>query len=134
MKPVAGTGNSCPEPVDHHKDEGMERHGSPEAPMKIEERRPERAVRWEYEQIDRALTLPKRCMQSLVMSNSRSLDRIVVRDAGFKHHVFYFDVTDKLQAETKQIGDFVEQMKKNRDRLSPEDRKLLADIEESERG
>ncbi len=111
----------------------MERHGSPQAPIKIDEKRPERAVRWEYEQIDRALMLPKRCLQSLVMEDGRSMDRIVVRDAGFKHHVFYFDVTEKLAVETKQIGDVIENMKRNRDKLSPEDREMLKAIEESER-
>lgn len=133
MKNIAGTGNGCPEPMDHHKDDGMERHGSPQAPIKIEERHPDRAVRWEYEQIDRVLMLPKRCLQSLVMEDGRSMDRIVVRDAGFKHHVFYFDVTDKLAAETNQIKDVIENLKKNRDKLSPEDRELLAAIEKDEK-
>jgi hypothetical protein len=133
MTIVAGTLGSCPEKIDHHKDGGMEMHGSPEEPIQIEESRKELGVRWEYQHIDRTLMLPKRCVQSLIMKDGKSLDRIVVRDAAFRHHVFYFDVTGALAAGTRQFADVIENLKKNRDKLSPEAREMLAEIERDEK-
>jgi len=111
----------------------MVRHGSPESPIKIEDSRQERYVPWEYEHIDRHVTLPRRCLQGLCEAGGRFLDRIVVRDAGFKHHVFYFDVTEPMAAGLKKIKDGLEDMKKNRDKLSPKDRQMLEAIEQDER-
>lgn len=134
MNKIVSTGGSnCPDRINHHTDEGMELHGSPAAPIRIEETRPAHMVRWEYEHIDRILTLPRRCIQSLAHANGRWLDRIVVRDANFRHHAFYFDVTEKLAVETKEIQAAVDNLKKNRDRLSPTEQEMLEAIEQDEK-
>jgi len=116
----------CPDNnIDHAKDEGMELHGSVEAPIKVLELRQDRYVPWEYGHIDGKITLPKRCLQVLIEKNGRRIDRIVIRDAGFNHHVFYFDVTEPLDVLRKQLEATIERMRRRRGGLTPKEQRLL---------
>jgi hypothetical protein len=116
----------CPDNgVDHNKDDGMQIHGSREAPIKVLETRQDKYVAWEYRYIDGQLVLPRRCLQVLIDKEGRRIDRIVMRDACFNHHVFYFDVTEQLDVLRKQLDVAIERMRQNRAGLSPEDRALL---------
>jgi len=114
MKHVGGIQDSCPSSdFDHQKDAGATRHGSPEEPILVEEMREDRYIKWEYEKIAKTIGFYRRCMQALLMTVDRQIDRIVVREANRTHHVFYFDVSKQWKAGQDGMMDKIAKLKVN---------------------
>lgn len=85
--------------VNHRTDAFKELHGSPEKPTLVPDARNGKYVAWEYEYMARTMPTPyNKCLQELLLQEAtgRRFDRIVVRDIGGNHHVFYFDVTARI--------------------------------------
>jgi hypothetical protein len=124
---------NCPDKkVDHQSDIGMIVHGSKEGPLRIDEPKFSRQIQWEYAQIGRELGFHRVCGQSLLNPGKTFADRIVVRTASGTHHAFYYDVTEKILSEGKELVAAYEAMKKDPN-LDPEMKKLIADEEARER-
>lgn len=120
----------CPDKkIDHQSDIGMIVHGSKEGPLRIDEPKFSRQIQWEYAQIGRELGFHHVCGQALLGVEKTFVDRIVARTASGTHHAFYYDVTEKILGEGKEIQAAYEAMK-NDPNLDPEMRKI---IEEDER-
>jgi len=89
--------------IRHETDELKELHGSLEKPIPVPEMREHRYVAWEYEEIGRQVVPFNKCFQQLFedkeVSPRKVVDRVVVRDIGGQHHVFYFDVSIQSNAE-----------------------------------
>ena len=114
MKLIASQPCFCPKKdVDHNSDAEMEQHGTPESPIEVEEKRDKKYIQWEYEYILRKMPTPyNKCQQQLYDgADDRHLDRIVVRDVGGKHHVFWFDVTEQLDLSIKKLDKVYQDMK-----------------------
>lgn len=105
LKFVAAQPKECPQAeFDHSLDREMEMHGSHVEPILVEEQRVKKYVQWEYEYILLRILYHK-CFQQLLLDEDRKreLDRIVVRDYGGKHHVFYFDITVQKGERNKEM-------------------------------
>jgi len=92
--------NYCPNKnIRHETDDLKTMHSTKEAPIKVEEERGDRFVRWEYEYIEKILGLYHRCHQDYLEENGHKMDRLVARDYTGNHHVFYFDITAQIDAD-----------------------------------
>lgn len=112
--------------VDHSKDDGFQSHGSRAEPVRVEELRQDRYVRWEYEKIGMTLGHYHRCFQELLLDYvdpsdkkpgclaKTAVDRVVVREANRAHHVFYFDVTVQYNAGHAEMISAYEDLKAGR--------------------
>lgn len=103
MELVCSAPFGCPNKnITHDTDALKELHGSPEAPIAVPNI--EKYVAWEYSQIDKIVGLYHRCLQQLFKDYNRvpkfSMDRLVVRDIKGNHHVFYFDISAPINADT----------------------------------
>ncbi len=127
---------NCPDKkVDHQSDVGMIVHGSKEGPLRIDEPQFSKQIQWEYAQIGRELGFHRVCGQALLHVGKVMMDRIVARTASGTHHAFYYDVTEKILAEGKELRAAYEAMKSDPN-LDPETRKQIEEFErrEQERG
>lgn len=128
LKPIASHPFFCSNKnVNHQTDALKELHGTPEKPIDIEDKRPRKYVNWEYEYILRKMSGPyQKCGQELLEDpkTGRSLDRIVVRDTGSNHHVFWFDVTEPMAEQGKTMEKAFADFKAGKP-VAPEDRKAI---------
>lgn len=128
LKPIGSNPVFCPKKnVDHRTDTLKELHGTPEKPILVEETHPRKYINWEYEYILRKMPSPYiKCLQELLEAENphRDLDRIVVRDIGGNHHVFYFDMTAGFKAEGVRIAKAVEDYEAGRP-VDASDRKAI---------
>lgn len=101
--------------LDHTLDFGMEKHGSIEEPLHVDEPREERFVEWEYGYIGVRIVPFNRCGQQLfgdpAPDGRRRVDRLVVRDSAGRHHAFYFDITQQLIDRNAKMDCFYKEWK-----------------------
>lgn len=108
LTPVASNPVFCPNKNVHHRTDAMkELHGSRERPIEVPQAPNGRYVEWEYAEILRRMPVPyTKCVQELLRDETagKDLDRIVVRDVGSNHHVFWFDVTERLKEKSREMA------------------------------
>ena len=103
-------------------------HGSKESPIQIQEKDTNRQVGWEYEHIRRTIGPYKFYGQALLLVGTKHLDLVTVLDRSGKAHKFYFDISQKLDKEGKELERAWEEMKKHPEKLPPELRSLLGRV------
>lgn len=108
MELVVSAPFGCPNKnVRHESDNVKELHGSLEKPIPVPEMSEDKYVAWEYEEIGRQVVPFNKCFQQLFQDEKelprKAVDRIVVRDAGGRHHVFYFDISVQSNAARAQF-------------------------------
>jgi len=118
--------------VRHETDDLKELHGSPEKPIPVEERDVNKFVKWEWEHIGRSVVPFNRCQQSLHEENDRWFDRIVVRDSGGKHHVFWFEITDQYKERSQAMKQAFEDYKAGK-AIPEEARKAILKAEKAQK-
>ncbi len=128
LRPIANQPVMCPNKnVKHRTDSLKELHGSPKDPIVVPEVRNEKYVAWEYEYLNRAMPTPyKKCLQELLHeeASNRNFDRLVVRDIGGNHHVFYFDITARLAERGERMKKACEDYEAGRP-VDPRDREAI---------
>jgi hypothetical protein len=102
----------CPNKnIRHETDDLKDLHGSLDKPIPVPEMREDKYVAWEYEEIGRQVVPFNKCFQQLFedknVSPRKAVDRVVVRDIGGRHHVFYFDISIQSNAARVQFAQAV---------------------------
>ena len=93
----------------------------------VTEMRDTKYVAWEYEYLNRTMPTPyKKCLQELLREEStgRHFDRLVVRDIGGNHHVFYFEITAQIAARGERMKRAFEDYEAGRS-VDPKDREAI---------
>ncbi len=100
-------------------------HGSFAEPIKVEEMDKDRYIKWEYNYILK-MFLYHKCLQQLLSDEKfvKRVDRVVVRDYGGKHHIFYFDITEPMQLEDKRFKQVLKDYQAGK-AISPGDKKAI---------
>lgn len=132
MELVVSSPFGCPNKnVRHETDDLKKIHGSLEKPIPVPEMREDKYVAWEYEEIGRQVVPFNKCFQQLFEDTTvcprKAVDRVVVRDIGGGHHVFYFDISIQSNAARAQF----EQAVKDYESGKPVDPKLKMWIEKA---
>jgi len=81
-------------------------HGSLKEPIKVTEIRTAKGeyIKWQMAYIDRHTTLARKQKQALHKpAPGVYVDEVLVREIDFTEHVFWFDVSDALNAEQKVL-------------------------------
>ena len=109
----------------HGSNHKSEVHGSFSEPIKVEEVHKDRYVKWEYHYILKKFLYHK-CLQQFMSDEKfvKRVDRIVVRDYGGKHHVFYFDVTEATQLEDKRFEQVMKDYEAGKP-IAPNDKRAI---------
>lgn len=128
LRPISNQPVMCPNKnVKHRTDSFKELHGSPKEPIMVAEMREEKYVAWEYEHLNRAMRTPyKKCLQELLREEAtgRHFDRLVVRDIGGNHHVFYFEITAQYVNRGERMKKACEDYQAGRP-VDPRDRECI---------
>ena len=107
LRPVAHQPVLCSNKnVKHRTDAFKELHGSRTDPIVVPAVRNGKYIAWEYDHMNRKMSAPfKKCLQELLHEEAtgKDFDRLVLRDISGNHHVFYFDVTDRMAEEQERM-------------------------------
>ncbi len=109
----------------HGLNHKSEVHGSFADPIKVEEMNKDRYAKWEYNYILKRFLYHK-CLQQLLSDEEfvKRVDRVVVRDYGGKHYVFYFDVTEPMLLEDKRFEQVMKDYQAGKP-IDPKDKKVI---------
>lgn len=83
-------------------------HGSLKEPIKVTENRTAKGeyIKWQTAYIDRRTCLARKQKQSLHKpAPGVYVDEVLVREANFTEHVFWFDVSDAMNTEQKVLDE-----------------------------
>ncbi len=90
-----------------HKDDGCVVHGSKDRPIAVEERHHDAGqyISWEYNHVFSEIgRKAKTIIQSLLVVDGKSVDRLLFEAEDGSRHVYYFDVSAQLDGMTEQAA------------------------------